>query len=225
MNLIIKGMECMNSHDSHRGILGRLAEMKRIYTVIESSISHLGCVVVSSGIQREGKSTLAVGIAMAAAQRNDTSVLLVDFHWYAPALHQFFGLECGDRVEDYTQDGDLDTIVRKTSIENLYLLPALKDQGLSRRNNDDMSRTSLALLKKAKSHYGVIIVDTAPAFPTNYRMIDPVEVTKASDGVVLVTLTNVTPRQHLKRTCTTIETSGGNILGIVANQWLNPMAS
>jgi Mrp family chromosome partitioning ATPase len=68
-----------------------------------------------------------------------------------------------------------------------------------------------------------VIIDTSPAFPTNQRMIDPVEISKLSDGVVLVTLTNVTPRQELKRACTAIETAGANILGVVANQWQNPI--
>jgi Mrp family chromosome partitioning ATPase len=79
------------------------------------------------------------------------------------------------------------------------------------------------LLLKARKDYDVVIVDTAPAFPTNQRMIDPVEICKSSDGVVVVTLTNKTPRQELKRVCSAIETVGAHIMGIVANHWQNPL--
>lgn len=213
----------MNSSNVNKiELLGRIAEMKRIYAVIESSISHTGCVVVTSGTQGEGKSTLAAGLAIAAANRSGSKVLLVDFHWYSPVLHQYFGVQCGESIDAYAHDGKLDGVVCETPIDHLYLLPAFKGNGGS-NEKDTMNLPSLELLRKAKHDFGLVIVDTAPAFPTNYRMIDPIEVSKLSDGVVLVTLTNVTPRQHLKRACTAIETSGANILGIVANQWQNPI--
>lgn len=204
-------------------LLGRIAEMKRICSVMESSMGASGCIVVTSGTQGEGKSTLAAGLAISAAKRQDDPVLLVDFHWYAPTLHQFFDVACGDVMEAYTHGGPIEKVVRGTSMDNLFLLPALISKG-DLKIKDGMNIPSLEILKKAKSEYRFIIVDTAPAFPTNYRMIDPIEIAKSSDGVVLVTLTNVTPRQHLKRACTSLETSGANILGVVANQWLNPIS-
>lgn len=213
----------MNSSNVNKiELLGRIAEMKRIYSVIESSISSSGCVVVSSGAPGEGKSTLAAGLALAAAKRSGNKVLLVDFHWYAPVLHRYFGVACGQSIDAYANGGILEDVVCQTSVEHLYLLPAFKDDR-GDKEKDMMNTPSLELLKKAKNEFGLVIVDTAPAFPTNYRMIDPIEISKLSDGVILVTLTNVTPRQNLKRTCTAIETSGAHILGVVANQWQNPI--
>lgn len=203
-------------------LLGRIAEMKRIYSVIESSINESACILVTSGSQGEGKSTLATGLAIAASKRNDNKVLLVDFNWHAPILHQYFGVELSDEADAYTNGGPIDQVIRHTSINNLDLLPALKER-FDEDGMDTKHLPSPELLRKAKAEYDVIIVDTAPAFPTNYRMIDPVELSKFSDGVVLVTLTNVTPRQELKRACTAIETAGANIFGIVANQWQNPI--
>lgn len=212
-----------SSHVNKIELLGRIAEMKRIYSVIESSITGSVCIVVTSGSQGEGKSTLSAGLAIAAAKRNDNRVLLVDFNWYAPILHQIFDVDMGDMVDGYTNGGPMEQVVRHTLINNLDLLPALKET-MTERNEEFRHFPSSELLRKAKAEYDVVIVDTAAAFPTNYRMIDPIEISKSSDGVVLVTLTNVTPRQELKRACTAIETAGANILGIVANQWQNPIA-
>ncbi|GAB6094586.1 hypothetical protein JCM14469_08380 [Desulfatiferula olefinivorans] len=202
-------------------LLGRIAEIKRIYSVIDSSVTGPACIVVTSGAQREGKSTLAAGLAIAAARREDRRVLLVDFNWHAPCLHRFFELELGDQPDAYVNGGPIRQVVRQTSIPNLDLLPALREE--KGAVNGSKPLPSPELLNKAKAEYDVVIVDTAPAFPTNQRMIDPVEISKMADGVVLVTLTNVTPRQDLKRACTAIETSGANILGVVANQWQNPI--
>jgi Mrp family chromosome partitioning ATPase len=54
-------------------------------------------------------------------------------------------------------------------------------------------------------------------------MIDPVTMSKTADGVVLVALANVTPRQQLKRAHMFLETAGANVLGVIVNQWKNPI--
>lgn len=201
-------------------LLGRIAEMKRIFTVIESSIKDPACIVVTSGIQGEGKSTLSAGIALSAAKAGERRVLAIDFNWYAPSLHTIFGVEKGDSDTFYAISVPIELLVRPTAVKNLDVLPA-PNPGKGGMQSGVQPFSDL--LKKAKECYDVVIVDTAPAFPTNQRMIDPIEICKSSDGVVIVTLTNVTPRQELKRVCTAIETVGANILGIVANQWRNPL--
>lgn len=204
-------------------LLGRIAEMKRIYTNIEASIKGASCIMVTSGIKGEGKSTVATGLSLAAANRNDIRVLIMDLNWYAPVLHTYFGVEAGKDMHAYINGGPLTGIVRETDIENLFVMPAM-DNSIENDEPDFQLIQAGDLISRAKNEFDLVIVDTAPAFPTNYRMIDPVEISKSSDGVVMVALTNVTPRQELKRACTAIETSGANILGVVANQWMNPIS-
>lgn len=214
-------MKTMNSSTVGKlELLSRIAEMKRIYTVIESSINDSACIVVASGIQGEGKSTLSAGLALAASKVGGRKVLAVDFNWYAPQLHSIFEVEPGDNIAFYTDGGPIERLIRHTIVKNLDILPAPKT---SRSDAGTGNHPVSDLLKKAKQCYDVIVVDTAPAYPTNQKMIDPIEICKSSDGVVIVTLTNVTLRQDLKRVCTAIETVGANILGVVANQWQNPL--
>jgi len=205
-------------------LLGRIAEMKRIYTVIESSIKDSACIVVVSSIQGEGKSTLSAGLALAAAKVSGRKVLIVDFNWHAPTLHTIFEDELSDNMAFYTDGGPIERLVRHTYVKNLDVLPAPKtSRGDSGSGIVTVNLSVADLLDKAKASYDVVIVDTAPAYPTNQKMIDPLEICKSSDGVVVVTLTNVTLRQDLKRVCTAIETVGANILGVVANHWQNPL--
>jgi Mrp family chromosome partitioning ATPase len=201
-------------------LLGRIAEIKRIYSVIESSITGSACIAVTSGAQGEGKTTLSAGLAIAAANNNTCRVLAMDFNWHTPKLNSYFGIEWGNSIEIYENGGPIEKIIRKTVIQNLDILPA---PGIDLTNEQSTNNPSQELLRRAKELYDVVIVDTAAVFPTNHRMIDPIEICKLSDGVVLVTLTTVTPRQELKRACTAIETAGAAILGVVANQWLNPI--
>ncbi len=202
-------------------LLGRIAEMKRIFTVIEASIKDSSCIVVTSGLQGEGKSTLSAGLALAASKSVGRKVLAVDLNWYAPALHTIFGVDLHNTGDVLSEGESLERVVRHTPIHNLDVLPAFKTD--STLASPPAGVVVSEILGKAKTAYDMVIVDTAPAYPTNQRMIDPIEICKYSDGVVVVSLTNVTPRQDLKRVCTAIETVGANILGVVANQWKNPL--
>ena len=214
----------MNSSTNGKlDLLGRIAEMKRIYTVIESSIKDSACIVVTSGVHGEGKSTLSAGLAIAASKDGNKKVLAVDFNWYAPSLDSIFDVEKTESDSFLVKGWPIEKLVRPTKIPNLDVLPAPESKKQPGSDKKDDARFFSDILKQAKERYDMVVVDTGAAYPTNQRMIDPIEICKSSDGVVIVTLTNVTPRQDLKRACTAIETVGANILGIVANHWQNPL--
>lgn len=214
----------MNSSTNGKlDLLGRIAEMKRIYTVIESSIKDSACIVVTSGVHGEGKSTLSAGLAIAASKARNKKVLVVDFNWYSPSMDSIFDVEKGDRDSFLVEGWPLEKLVRSTKVPNLDVLPAPESKTPQESETREWAGFFSEILKQAKEKYDMVVVDTSAAYPTNQRMVDPIEICKSSDGVVVVTLTNVTPRQELKRACTAIETVGANILGIVANHWQNPL--
>ena len=205
-------------------LLAELAEIKRIYAVIENSLSksNPSSLVVTSGMPGEGKTTMVAVLATIAASQNNKRVLAVDLNWYTPTLHNWFGL-------DPTPDFDIDE--RKKSIvdlaqssgsNNLDILTARQ----STQNNDKPHVELLArgteIIKKAREDYDFIVVDTSSIFPTNRHMMDPVTISKAADGVALVILANRTPRPPVKRAHLALETVGANVLGVIVNQWKNP---
>lgn len=202
-------------------LLGRIAEMKRIYHSVESSVSYSACLVVTSGARGEGKTTVAAGLAVAAAS-DEKHVLAMDYNWHAPALHTYFGVGIADKPESNDIEQTIRTMIRKTDIKGLDIMPAVKDEanGSRKPRVEGFERT---LIERVREMYDVVIIDTSSAFPANQKMVDPIVLSKSSDGVIMVTLANVTPRQELKRALTAIETAGSIVLGVVANQWQNPM--
>ena len=56
---------------------GELAEIKRIYSAIEVSLSQKksACLLITSGARGEGKTTIATGIAAIAARQNGRRIL------------------------------------------------------------------------------------------------------------------------------------------------------
>ncbi len=205
-------------------VLGSLSELKRIYNVLENSFVKPEPVVlaVTSGMKGEGKTTITAGIANIAAKMNGTRVVAFDYNLYSPALHNFFGVNSSKEKMDFTKKKSINQLVEKTSNKNIDIIPAFKlsSNGGNRSSNGSMN---LDIIQQAKQNYDLILLDTSAAFPLNRWMTDPVTISKHADFVVMVTLTNVTPRKHLKRASIAIESTGSKILGVIANQWKNPI--
>jgi Mrp family chromosome partitioning ATPase len=202
--------------------LVQIAEMYRIYSAINHSLlkSTPASLVVTSAERGEGKTTVVVGLATMAAIKDKKKVLAIDLNWQDPALHTYFGLDLiegekfmnGDSIKDLVQD---------SGVNNLDVLAAIK----SGTDIDETHGNAIAqkLIQQARNVYEVILIDTSKMFPTNRRMMDPVVLSKIADGVALVVLAKVTSRQQAKHAQKVLETTGANILGVIVNQWKNPM--
>jgi Mrp family chromosome partitioning ATPase len=207
-------------------LLSEITEIKRIYSVIENSLmnSNPACLVVTSGFPGEGKTTMAATLSAIAARQSDKRVLAMDLHWHNPALHSWFGLEQALDMEDLRSKKPIEDMAQSSGFNNLDILTARKSNQDEVVGDGNASALGTDLMRKARDAYDFVVVDTNPIFPTNRHMMDPVSISKAADGVALVVLANVTPRQPLKRSRMFLETAGANLLGVIVNQWKNPLA-
>jgi len=209
----------------HLDFLSEISEMKRIYSVIENSLlkKNSVCLVITSGLPDEGKTTTAAGLAAIAARQHNLRVLAVDFNWYKPTLHKWFGLPQTFDVNDLDRGKSILDSVQSTHLKNLDILTA----SLAGHNNvnwdEDVNRPGKDIVTQAREAYDIVIVDSSSIFPVNRNMMDPVAISMDADGVVLVTLANVTPRQKLKHARMLLETAGAHVVGVVVNQWKNPL--
>lgn len=206
-------------------ILLEIAEMKRIYSSLETSLpkSKNITLAVTSAAMYEGKTTMVAGLAAIAAHSNTGKrVLAIDMNWYAPGLHKHFGLNLIDS-EKLNNGFSFESLIQKTSVDNLDVLtavqPSAKEGGLNGAENS----VAEGLIHKARELYDMVFIDTSKVFPLNRRMIDPISVAKNADGTILVVLTNKTPKHNVKRTRFALEAAGVNILGVIVNQWKNPL--
>jgi len=205
-------------------MLAEITEMTRIYSVIEHALNeNPACIAVTSGARGEGKTTVAAGLAVVAAAQANKRVLAVDLNWYSPALHKMFGVDLRFDLDIFKRNNSIKEMIRPTGIQNLDILTA--------RSNHSDSQTEIneylvgkEIVKQAREDYDFTVIDTSAIFPTNRRMMDPVNIAKVADGVAMVVLTNATPRQLIKRARMFLDTGGVNVLGVIVNQWQNPMA-
>jgi protein-tyrosine kinase len=204
-------------------LLSELIEMRRIYSLIEHSLfkDNAACMVVTSGVPGEGKTTVVAGLSAVAAEHRNLRVLAVDFNWHRPALHKWFGLNRTFDANDFSQGKSLLDLVQSTHVKNLDILTATSTPHHDVRVDKDIHRLGKDIIHQARVAYDVVIIDAASIFPVNHRMMDPVAVSMDAEAAILVALTNETPRQKLKHARILLETAGVHVAGVVVNQWKN----
>lgn len=203
-----------------------LAEIKRIFTTLSTDFlkNKPKCLVVTSALRSEGKTTITACLAVTAAHQGDLRVLAVDLNWRRSALHTCFGLSPTFDATTFSERKNLSEQVQPSGIKNLDILTAVQSE--KRTNGTGTKDTALGkeILKLARDSYDLTIVDTASIFPTNRNMIDPISISVAADevGVVMIVLTKVTPSQMVRRSQKLLETAGAKLQGVIVNHWRNP---
>jgi len=205
---------------------GEIAEIKRIYSAIKSSLLKKTpvCLMITSAVSGEGKTTVAAGLAAYAARQNNGRVLAMDLNWYSPALHRSFGLDLTFTFDALKKGVSILDFVKPSGLEKLDILHSVQSSEGSEVSFGEIDAQAVLMVKRARENYSLVVVDTSPMFPPNRRMIDPAIISKEADGVAIVALANATPREDVKRATKTLEAAGANIIGVIANQWQNPMA-
>ena len=204
-------------------LFGELLETKRIYSALENTIEKYSdpCFIVTSAQIQEGKTFLACGLATIAAQQKGKRVLLIDFDWHRPALHNLFNLKQPENADNFKDSENISGLIQASGIDNLDILTApILDTNNSSFSDEFVDKA--AIINKLRKTYNMTIIDSSPMFPPNRWKIDPSTIAKISDGAVLVGKAKTSQLSDLKRVKIVLEQSKVNILGLVINQFESP---
>lgn len=169
---------------------------------------------VTSPVKQDGKTTVAVNLAVAMALEYEEEVLLIDGDLRSPQVHRYFGLEVGPGLADYLSSNNSDN--RSFTLKDTFL-PGLKILPAGYRT--DLSAELLAkvrmheLMEEIRSRWPnfQIIVDTPPILSTP----DPMILSRDVDGIIMVIRARKTPRDYLLKSLQSLGSS--KVLGIVFN--------
>lgn len=169
-------------------------------------------LLVASSLPHEGKTSIAVGLAVALAQHS--KVCLVDAHLRKPGVERALGFRAEQGLAEVLAGNAFpeQVIVGEPNIPNLTIIPAG-----SARPDPAIALSSMAmrkLLLDLRQQYDFIVIDSAPALPyADVRIISPL-----ADGIVLVARAGITTRDAMARTREILaETQGAPVLNVVLN--------
>lgn len=196
---------------------GAAAENIRIIrtSVLLSSPNELpACVLITSPGENEGKTTLAVSLAIAMAQLKNTRVLLIDADFRKPPHMFIHGIQRkGNQTKGLAAllagRATLEEIIHRTDIANLSVIP----RGNRPSNPSELfhSKQMSLLLNRCREEGYHVILDAPPALPVT----DPVILASQVDGVLLVATVGQTTREACRLAIHRLTAAGGKILGVV----------
>jgi capsular exopolysaccharide synthesis family protein len=184
----------------------------RTSLLFSSSGSPPASILVTSPLPLEGKTTTAVNLAHALAQ-SDKKVILVDCDMRKPGLHRELGLENERGLSNFiVGTSRLEEVIQNTDQPNFQVIPC----GPIPPNPSELlgSDKLIELLRELSAAYDHVILDSPPVTVVT----DPVVLSKAVDGVVLVIKASVTSKEALKSAKKQLADVGSKILGGVLNQ-------
>lgn len=170
-----------------------------------------GVSVVTSALPGEGKTSIAVNLAIALAQKG-ASVLLIDADMRRPRVHTLLGLENIYGLSTVLSKHIHLEPLRVPATPNLAVLPA----GPTISNPAELlsSPEMEALVQRFRSSYNYVLVDSPPLF----HFTDAVVLSHFADGALLVAEAGTTTREMLKRAFRTLADAHLNVLGVVLNK-------
>ena len=168
-----------------------------------STVERRNCVMVTSALPGEGKSFVALNLAMSIASEVDSTVLLVDADVANPNLMKRMHLPAARGLLDLlTSDNvDLADVLLKTNVEKLSLLPA---GSAHRRATEMLASTAMAeLVEQMSTRYPdrILVFDSPPLLATTEARV----LASHMGQIVMVVEADVTTQGAILKALETIE--------------------
>ncbi|MGB5157673.1 polysaccharide biosynthesis tyrosine autokinase [Desulfobacterium sp. N47] len=169
-------------------------------------------ILMTSAVSGEGKSLIAINLAITIAKELHSHALLMDCDLRNPSLSRWFGVNKAKGLSDYlVGNSELPDLLIKTGIDKLNILPG----GDSQENPAELigSKKMEGLIDELKSRYSDrhIILDSSPVLATT----EPQVLYKVVDCIILVVRAGVTPRGSVQQAIKFLGKE--KIVGVVLN--------
>jgi len=174
------------------------------------SLQPIHTVVITSPSPAEGKSFAAMNLAMAEAQLAGNNVLLCDFDFRRPIIHNMLQTERSPGITDYLLGKvQLHEAMRKVAGTNLYIMPAGQAviNPLELLNLKEVKQ----MVERLPSLFNWIVLDSPPLlFAADANLLSTL-----CHGTVLVVRIGATTIDSITRAMQSL--CQNNVLGIIVN--------
>ena len=174
-------------------------------------------MVVTSANPSEGKTTIAVNLAIAIAETGQ-KVLLIDGDTRKPRVHDIFEILNEGGLTGVLKGEAWAEAVKETQIAGLSVMPA--GNGVAGPSSLLYSKHLTTLIEELKEAFDMVVIDTPPMMQIpDARMLG-----RMVDGVILVVRAGQTTRDAAVAARMRLMEDGVHLIGTVMNDW-NPKDS
>lgn len=186
--------------------------MRKLTRRVEQHMGGGKVLMVTSVLENEGKSTVAVNLALSMAQKNK-KVLLIDCDLRKPACHILLEQRLsGPGVRDVLTDhAKLSKALKRYKNTNLYML---LENGSDTNSGDLLSSSTMhALTDWARREFDFVVLDLPPMSVVS----DSETVADLADAGLLVVRQNATRTQGINKAVAALDGGKAKLLGCVLN--------
>ncbi len=190
-----------------------LYKMLRTKVLQKMQINNANVLAITSPKRGEGKSTIAINLAISIAMDANYSVLLVDLDLRNPSIHSYLGLPAEPGLSDYfAGDKTISELLVHPGFEKMVILPA--GQAIKRSSDLLSMPKMLELASELKQRYPdrIVVVDLPPLLQTDDAMIFMPNV----DACMLVIAEGESSEDDVKQSIIMIDKD--KYIGIVLNK-------
>jgi capsular exopolysaccharide synthesis family protein len=185
---------------------------------LRNGVRPLTTLLVTSARPEEGKTTVAVGLALATA-RTGKRTLLIDADLRRPSIHRVLGVQNAKGLSDLVVDRlRLADVVQELELgpTSVGVLSVITSGRASGRAFDAIGSAALAAaLTNIAGAYDQVVIDSPPVLSVN----DPLLLAGLVHGVLLVVHTGGVTEADAKQAKQRLEQAGGHVLGVVMNRF------
>jgi capsular exopolysaccharide synthesis family protein len=167
-------------------------------------------LVVTSAVPNDGKTMVAMNLAICLAKHTDEKILLLEGDLRKPMVGEHLGIKSLPGLGEWASDNEAITkfIYRFDDLQ-LWILPA----GSAPENAVNILQSSrfLDLYKQLNTNFDWIIIDAPPLLP----MADVSFWSRQADGLLLVVREGATPKNILQKGLETLDNP--RVVGVVLN--------
>ncbi|MBR6559025.1 MAG: CpsD/CapB family tyrosine-protein kinase [Clostridia bacterium] len=167
---------------------------------------------VTSSMRGEGKSTTAINLSYALAEKG-SRVILIDGDLRIPSVAKKLGIEGSPGLADMLRGGGMQVQdIKSYLLNNWFILPS----GDIPPNPSELlgSRRMAKVLNQLKEHFDYIVVDLPPV----NLVSDAISISSLISGMIVVIREEYTEKKELERCFRQLKLSNVNVLGCVMNE-------
>lgn len=151
-------------------------------------------VLITSTIPQEGKTTVAVNLALTLARSTQQKILLLEGDVRRPAITQTLGLQGNPGISEWLRgDQKLTSCVYSLKDTGIWIMPA----GRTPQNPLEVLQSSKlnALIAQLSDWFDCIVIDSPPVLP----LADTSVWMRLADGIILVARQGISEKKQLQK--------------------------